>query len=68
MIIISKKKYNYIGWRTNMEDAHIMEGNLDEDTAIFGVFDGKFNKNQLYNKFYFKIKILYYYKKEFLIY
>jgi len=23
-----------------MEDAHIMEGNLDEDTAIFGVFDG----------------------------
>lgn len=23
-----------------MEDAHIMDGNIAEDTAIFGVFDG----------------------------
>lgn len=28
------------GWRTNMEDAHIMDANIAEDTAVFGVFDG----------------------------
>ena len=28
------------GWRTNMEDAHIANVNLDDDCCIFGVFDG----------------------------
>jgi len=28
------------GWRTNMEDAHIIKENLTEDTALFAVFDG----------------------------
>jgi len=28
------------GWRTGMEDAHINELQLDENTALFGVYDG----------------------------
>ena len=37
------------GWRTTMEDAHIANKHLENDIAIFGVFDGHggktFNKN-----------------------
>lgn len=29
-----------LGWRTNMEDAHIANVKLDDDCCIFGVFDG----------------------------
>lgn len=28
------------GWRMNMEDAHISDGTLDTDSALFAVFDG----------------------------
>lgn len=28
------------GWRMNMEDAHISDGNFDTDAALFAVFDG----------------------------
>ena len=28
------------GWRMNMEDAHIAQLDIDNDTHIFGVFDG----------------------------
>ena len=28
------------GWRMNMEDAHISNGELDNETALFAVFDG----------------------------
>lgn len=28
------------GWRVSMEDAHVVELNLDQDTAFFAVFDG----------------------------
>lgn len=28
------------GWRNTMEDAHIAEINLGDDTYLFGVFDG----------------------------
>lgn len=29
-----------VGWRINMEDAHIAEGNLPGGVQVFGVFDG----------------------------
>jgi len=29
-----------LGWRNTMEDAHIAELNLGDDTYLFGVFDG----------------------------
>ena len=28
------------GWRTSMEDAHVVSLDLDEETHFFGVFDG----------------------------
>ncbi|EGR27807.1 protein phosphatase 2c, putative [Ichthyophthirius multifiliis] len=28
------------GWRNSMEDSHIADINIDEETALFGVFDG----------------------------
>jgi len=32
--------FSLLGWRTNMEDAHIVNLNLPKDCAIFGIFDG----------------------------
>lgn len=28
------------GWRTNMEDSHILDHNVNDKIQIFGVFDG----------------------------
>lgn len=39
------------GWRAHMEDAHISETQLTEDTAIFGVFDGHGGKYVFYISF-----------------
>jgi len=30
----------YLGWRINMEDAHIAADNLPNNISLFGVFDG----------------------------
>jgi serine/threonine protein phosphatase PrpC len=29
-----------LGWRTNMEDAHIADDKVVDKVAVFGVFDG----------------------------
>lgn len=33
-----------------MEDAHIMDGNVAENTAVFGVFDGHGGNNLIITK------------------
>jgi len=41
------KFLNSLGWRVNMEDAHVAKFNVAPDTHIFGVFDGHGGKNDL---------------------
>lgn len=37
--------YFTVGWRTNMEDAHLIAPNIATDISVFGVFDGHGGKS-----------------------